>query len=118
MNLTNPIQGLDSTYFNPPIGGFLNPLKLANSSNLAVDLSQYQLLPWFIVAASDQNTRDMLGTREKQPEITTVDSLLNMTGLPYINANQSNGILDSVESRFFLDFDPTDFSLLGAQKGK
>ncbi|RKO83958.1 hypothetical protein BDK51DRAFT_29199, partial [Blyttiomyces helicus] len=117
----------DSTYFPGPSTGYLQtiatpPVDLVNAYDISDDaevLSQYQLRPWAIVAASAAASPQLGSAPQK--------ALFNITAIPAIfssplgfnptnGATPANGLFDTIEPRVWYSLDQTTDSLLGIQQ--
>ncbi|TPX48095.1 hypothetical protein SeMB42_g01671 [Synchytrium endobioticum] len=105
------IGGKDTMFFAQPVGGWI-PLINSTLTNgtLAATLAaklqyfaQYQHRPWYIYAASDSVTAGgLLGTAAPQSAVPLTQGN-SVPAQAYKYANQSNGILDTMELRYLMN---------------
>ncbi|KAI8825016.1 uncharacterized protein EV422DRAFT_242205 [Fimicolochytrium jonesii] len=94
----------DSTYSPEPRGGWLSPTV---ATKLARYLFQYELRPWAFVSQSSSVTN--AGSREQGPLIPITPALSTFT--PLKPATAANGLLDTIESRLYVNATTTGGNL-------
>ena len=123
-SLAGPYANKDSLYTSEPLNGWFgitknvpiqdprNPLTLQFYA-LVRSFAFFQTLPWSLVGISPSVDPNQVGSAPMQPFITDQTLIPNNS---FKMASQSNGLLDTIESRYSVSFSPQQFEFNGFRK--
>lgn len=102
-----PLYKMDSTYIPQPFNGWIGILA-SNSSNpdsqLESQLFQtYQQRSWYVYSTSSSVPQSLVGSLQQGSLLNLQQAALSSSLVSYNNATASNGILDTFETRFYVE---------------
>ncbi|TPX33602.1 hypothetical protein SmJEL517_g03582 [Synchytrium microbalum] len=113
--LSGNIAGKDSMFTAEPLGGWFNFLNTTFSNATLASryagqiqfFTKYQSRPWYMYTFSDSvSATGLLGTAGQQP-VVPFSQAGSVSAAAYKYANQSNGLLDTMETRYALNISTT-----------
>ncbi|KAJ3013234.1 hypothetical protein HKX48_005863 [Thoreauomyces humboldtii] len=127
---THAYANKDSGYINEVKTGWLDifradiladPLQEAQAVSLGGQFAQYQMRPWALVGMDPSVSAAEVGTAPQQPAGTALSDIpLSIAGSPSTSmfkpGNTANGLLDTIEPRWFVDVDIAAIKLKSVQQ--
>ncbi|KND03404.1 uncharacterized protein SPPG_08886 [Spizellomyces punctatus DAOM BR117] len=120
----------DSAYTSEVSSGWLDilapqiladPAALRQAVSLARSFAQYQMRPWALVGAAPNVNPADIGSAPQQPPLTNLNQIPKTIGggpeVPMFKpATSANGLLDTIEPRWFVDVDVNALVLKSLQQ--
>ncbi len=97
-------------YWPLPQNGWLFP---GAALNVTQFIGQTQQQPWYVVAIDDSVNKTLLGTKPKVDAFTG-NSIASALSLASANISIANGMLGTLDTRFFTDIDPRELISMAA----
>ncbi|TPX30746.1 hypothetical protein SmJEL517_g05762 [Synchytrium microbalum] len=109
-NVSLRVQVRDTMYASEPRSGWAQAAVTASQSTVSTEQSvvttftQQQTRPWALVSASD-SAQALLGSKPLSPILNVTQLGIIGNSPAYKYANQSNGLLDTIATRYYADVD-------------